>query len=123
MTDVMTVAARIKALVHSGPRHSDLEAEMAWQIASDLTIPLPEREYRFDPTRKWRADFAWPAQKLLVEVEGGIWTGGRHTRGSGFARDAEKYNAAAMHGWRILRFAGTQVADGTALIAIKGVLR
>ena len=119
----MTAASRIKTLVRAHPHQSDLEAEMAWQIASDLTIPLPEREFRFDPARRWRSDFAWPAQKLLVEVEGGIWTGGRHTRGAGFARDAEKYNTAAVNGWRVLRFAGTQVADGSAIAAIKGALR
>ena len=118
----MTIASRIAILVHSHPTQSDLEAEMAWAIAGDLTIPLPEREFRFHPTRKWRADFAWPTEKLLVEVEGGVWTGGRHTRGGGFTHDAEKYNTAAMCGWRVLRFAGAQVQNGTALAAIKAAL-
>jgi very-short-patch-repair endonuclease len=66
-------------------------------------ITPPIAEYRFHAVRKWRFDFAWPANEVALEVEGGIWTNGRHTRGAGFARDLEKYNTAAAMGWRILR--------------------
>ena len=59
-------------------------------------------EYRFHPERKWRFDFAFDG-KVALEVEGGIWTGGRHTRGTGFAKDIEKYNTATLCGWKILR--------------------
>ena len=61
-------------------------------------------EHRFHPTRRWRFDFAFVAQRLAVEVEGGVWTGGRHTRGYGYAADCEKYNEATRLGWRVLRF-------------------
>lgn len=61
------------------------------------------REYRFDPSRRWRFDYAIPAHKIAIEVEGGVWTQGRHTRPAGFIGDMEKYNAAAVLGWRILR--------------------
>jgi hypothetical protein len=74
-----------------------------------LDLPAPEREYRFDGRRKWRFDFAWPAQKVAVEVEGGIWANGRHVRGLGFSNDCEKYNAAAAQGWRILRVTAKQL--------------
>jgi hypothetical protein len=67
-------------------------------------LPLPVSEYRFHPTRKWRLDYAFPEFKLAVEIEGGIWTQGRHTRGSGFAGDMEKYNALAEAGWLLLRY-------------------
>ena len=33
-------------------------------------LPLPQREYRFHPTRKWRSDFYWPEYNLLCEIEG-----------------------------------------------------
>lgn len=63
----------------------------------------PEPEYRFHDMRKWRFDFAWPAQRVAVEIEGGIWSKGRHVRGAGFIADCEKYNEAARLGWYVLR--------------------
>lgn len=66
-------------------------------------LPEPVAEFRFHNQRRWRFDYAFPAQKIAVEVEGGIWSGGRHTRGAGFLKDMEKYNAATALGWRVLR--------------------
>ena len=66
-------------------------------------VPLPVTEHRFDPKRKWRMDYAWVDQRLALEVEGGVWTHGRHTRGAGFLADMEKYNRATVLGWRLLR--------------------
>lgn len=80
----------------------------------------PESEYRFHPTRKWRFDYAFPDHKIAVEIEGGVWVQGRHTRGSGFVKDMEKYNAAAELGWRVLRYSPKMVRDG---IAIDQVMR
>lgn len=62
-----------------------------------------EAEYRFHPTRKWRLDYGNPKRKLAVEIEGGAWSGGRHTRGAGFIRDIEKYNTLASMGWLLFR--------------------
>lgn len=66
-------------------------------------IPRPVEEYKFHPDRRWRFDAAWPDAKVALEVEGGVWTGGRHTSSAGFLKDIEKYNAAARLGWRVLR--------------------
>jgi len=66
-------------------------------------LPRPEREWKFDAKRRWRFDYAWAQQMIALEVEGGVWTGGRHTRGAGFLKDIEKYNRAAALGWRLLR--------------------
>jgi very-short-patch-repair endonuclease len=65
----------------------------------------PDREWRFHPTRKWAFDYAWPEQRLALEVEGGAFMrgGGRHNRGTGFRADCEKYSEGAVCGWRILR--------------------
>lgn len=73
------------------------------------------REYKFHPERRWRLDFAWPDQKLAVEIEGGTWGGGRHTTGAGFEKDCEKYAEALCLGWRVLRVTGTQVRKGQAV--------
>ncbi len=63
-----------------------------------------EREYKFLHDRRFRFDIALPKNKIAVEFEGGVFTGGRHTRGKGYANDAKKYNLAVMHGWKLLRY-------------------
>lgn len=72
-------------------------------VCASLGIPRPVAEHRFAPPRRWRFDFAWPDYMIALEVEGGAWIQGRHTRGSGFVKDLEKYREAACLGWRVLR--------------------
>ena len=86
--------------------------EMALKAAR---APTWLAEYRFDPERRWRADFAFLEARLLVEVEGGAWSNGRHTRGKGFEADCEKYNEMTLQGWRLLRVTTGMVEDGRAL--------
>ena len=85
------------------PKDYATERAAVVQLFEDAGLPLPVAEHRFHPTRLWRFDYAWPAQKIALEVEGGIWTGGRHISPAGFIADLEKYNAAAVLGWRIIR--------------------
>lgn len=84
-------------------------------------IPAPTPEYRFHPERKWRFDFAWPDKLLALEIEGGVFTGGRHSRGAGMLADMEKYNAAAILGWRVLRCVPKQLS-GEAITTIKAAM-
>jgi hypothetical protein len=81
-----------------------------------------EREFQFDPTRKWKADFI-VADTILVEVEGGTRRCGRHTRHDGFEKDCEKYNKAALLGYVVLRFTTFQVHAGIAIDTIIEVLQ
>ena len=55
-------------------------------------------------------------------VEGGTFINGRHTRGIGFARDAEKYNLACELGWRVFRYTGEMVRTGAAIDQIERCL-
>ena len=80
-------------------------------------------EYRFHPTRLWRIDVAFPAQKVAVEIDGGIWTGGRHSRGVGITADCEKVCALAMAGWRFLRVTPQLVKTGQAAQWVRETLR
>jgi hypothetical protein len=72
----------------------------AW--LSENGIPLPEYEYKFHPTRKWRMDLAWVDKKIFVEVQGGIFVNGRHSRGAAMLKEWEKINNASAMGWRVL---------------------
>lgn len=89
-------------------------------------LPRPELEYRFAPPRRWRFDLAWPEPETVysvaVEIDGAVWTQGRHTRGSGYVKDMEKLNAAAELGWRVFRYTPQMVSDGTAIKQLKRVL-
>lgn len=67
------------------------------------------KEVLFHSKRKWRFDFANLQYKVAVEVEGGAYTKGRHTRPKGFIADMEKYNAAAELGWIVLRYTPQQM--------------
>ena len=69
----------------------------------NMTRADVEVEHKFHPHRRWRFDFYIKAAKLAVEVEGGIYTRGRHTNPSGFMKDVEKYNSAALFGIRVYR--------------------
>lgn len=93
---------------------TELENKMLMQI-DNANIHAPEREYRFHDMRKWRFDFAWPEIMLAVEVEGGVWNQGRHTRPMGFEGDCEKYNEAAIMGWTVIRVTGKMISSGMAI--------
>lgn len=80
------------------------------------------REFRFHPSRRWRFDFAWSEQKLALEVEGGIWVAGAHTRGAHFTSDCEKYNEAVLLGWRVLRVTSDMVLKGRATELVRHAL-
>ena len=80
-----------------------------------------EREVKFHPTRKWRADFV--IGRLMIEVEGAVWTNGRHTRPKGFIADLEKYNSATELGYQVYRFTTEDVKSGAALRRIEIILQ
>lgn len=81
-----------------------------------------EREYQFHATRKWRFDYAIIEHKIAIEVEGGVWTQGRHTRPKGFLGDMDKYNAAAQNGWRVLRVTPDSLLSVKTLNMIKATI-
>ncbi len=85
---------------------SELEATftLAWRTLAGSHLPEPVAEFKFHPDRRWRFDFAFVDEKVAVECEGGVYRNGRHNRAKGFIDDCEKYNAAAILGWRVLRY-------------------
>jgi len=99
---------------------SALEDTLEFQLrAVGITA---EREYRFHDGRKWLLDFAIPEYKIGIEVQGGNWVHGAHSRGSGLARDYDKINAAQLSGWCVLQFDTNMVSDGRALSTIQQAL-
>lgn len=120
--------SRVEGLLPSAPKgrkarqgDSPLVASLLRQIAA-VGIPAPVQEHRFHEARRWRFDLAWPDLMIAVEVDGGVWSGGRHTRGAGFVADCEKVNEATAMGWRVFRFPTPHVSDGSAVEMLRRVL-
>ena len=102
---------------------SELEDLLAFQIRA-AELPEPEREYRFYPERRFRADFAFVKQRLLIEINGGLYMPrSGHRTAKGVLRDMTKANLAALGGWLYLQFSADQVQDGSALNIIETVLK
>lgn len=68
------------------------------------------KEFRFCPTRRFRADYHVPSLRLLVEYEGLVFRfnqgsgKSRHTSISGYTNDSEKYNIATLLNFKVLRY-------------------
>ena len=118
---------------------SKLERNLSMQLNLS-ELPSPETEYKFArevvgdhpgvrkrlaqmELKDWRFDFAWPNLRLAVEVEGGQWNRGRHTRGKGFDEDLEKYDAAARLGWFVYRCNGKMIDSGRAIESIRMIIK
>lgn len=87
-----------------------------------LGLPAAEKEHKFHPARDWAIDRVYRNYLVAVEIEGGVWSGGRHVRGQGFLNDCEKYNAAQLAGWMVLRFSPQQVENGECWETIRTAL-
>jgi hypothetical protein len=72
-------------------------------------LPKPQPEYQFVPERGWRFDYAWPDYMVALEIEGGVYSDGRHVRGAGYEGDLMKYNQAVLRGWKVIRFSLSQI--------------
>lgn len=111
------------------------EVRLAVSVFQSAGIPIPEVECkvrkgtdkRGRPTY-WRFDYAWPLEKLFLEVQGGIWLGrhgkhaGRHSGGMGQIRDMQKYNVAAIMGWRIIYATPAEVQSLAVLGTVRAAL-
>ena len=78
-------------------------------------------EYRFHPVRKFRFDFAFIEEKIAIELQGGIWSHGRHSRGGGMLTDMEKNNLAVTMGWKILFYSAQTLPSVIEDLKLLGV--
>lgn len=86
-------------------------------------LPKPEPEWKFHPTRDWRFDRAFPIYLIAFEIDGGIWSKGRHVRGLGYEDDCEKMAEALLLGWSVYRFSTGQVKKGVAIAFAERALK
>lgn len=93
---------------------------LTWLKVRGLPAPIPE--YRFHPTRKWRFDYCWVAQQVALEEQGGLFIGGRHSRGAALLGEHEKLNAAARAGYRIVFATPQNICSKEMLDTLKALL-
>jgi very-short-patch-repair endonuclease len=118
------VAAKGGALAPQSPppskrprTRSVAEAELELRL-EEAGITGWRTEYEFSPHgRRWRLDFAWPRERLAVEVDGSV----HRTKGR-FARDFDKHNALVLAEWLYLRFNAKHIATGKATETIRAAL-
>ena len=103
-----------------------IEAEQHAALLASLqnaSLPYPIAEFRFDLSRLWRFDYAWPDQKIALEVDGGLFTKGKHARGAGIIQDHEKRNEAAIYGWRVLVCSPVDRTNGKIINVLRQILK
>ena len=119
MHHTLAIVGRFSANYSGDCTYHNAFGVMAKKVASKVASKAPDlflkrlqqkfkdvevvKEFLFHPTRKWRFDYAFPFLMIAVEVDGGVWTGGRHINPAGYINDLEKLNTAASMGWLVLR--------------------
>jgi hypothetical protein len=93
-----------------------------FRVLDAKQLPRPAVEVRFAPPRRWRFDYAWVDHRVALEVDGGVWTRGRHLRGKGFLGDMEKMNRATVLGWRVVRTTPDQLVSQATLDMLHSLL-
>jgi very-short-patch-repair endonuclease len=114
----MTPAATLKREEAKAKREA-LEKACALALRAHKLDGGMVKQYRFQPVREWRADFAWPEHMVMLEVDGGTFSQGRHTRGKGFEEDCIKRNTATLAGWKVFNVTSALIRSGAAIEWIK----
>jgi very-short-patch-repair endonuclease len=99
-------SARARAVLPVADRRAEspMESVLRWLMHA-AGVPRPELQYLIrTPSGDFRADFAWPELKVLVEFDGAI-----HRDGGVFVRDLRRQNALVAAGWTVFRFSGADV--------------
>lgn len=123
----MNYAKNYKKIVRKSEK-SKLEDKFTFLLKIE-NLPMPLRQYKFYPTRKWRCDFMYVQEKIAVEIEGGLFmkgqgkfTGAGHSHPIHIMRDIEKYNYLALMGYRLFRFGKKEINNGDAISMISRAL-
>lgn len=93
-----------------------------WDYCRDNDLPTPVPEHAFYSGRRWRFDVAWVDEKIAIDIQGGTWVQGGHSRGKGHENDCEKLCEAVVLGWRFILVTYKQISTGYAFSCIQKLL-
>lgn len=109
-------------------RREALEETLAFALRAHKLDAGMVRQFKPFDDVGYAFDFAWPrhddpfASMVLLEVQGGIWSGGAHVRPQGVLRDIEKLNKAACAGYVVIQVAAEHIKSGQAVAWVKQAL-
>lgn len=108
------VEAQNKVSAKSHSPKTDYKAMLVQQC--EIAGLKLEPEFKFHPERKFRADWLVVGSQVLIEYEGGLYSGGKrgHNSIAGIQRDIEKANLAQILGYVVIRVAPKHVVSGQA---------
>lgn len=109
----------VPAKARSAHKDTGMPRGIFVEMARSWGLPEPVPEYRFKPPRQWRFDWAWLSARVAVEIQGGLFSAGRHVRGAALLAEYEKLDEAVIAGWRVLLVTPAQVKSGEVFALVK----
>lgn len=80
-----------------------LEAEENFEQSLIVLEIKYEKKFQFKSTKHWRFDFHLIEHRILVEISGGPWSGGRSGKLASKAWSMDRYDHAAEMGYTVVR--------------------
>ena len=111
---------RAKPLPKAKEKYLEAE-ETLFQELEEHSIGY-ERKFQFEPTKHWRFDFHIVKLRLLIEIAGGPWSGGRGGKLAMKAWSFDRYDVAEEMGYTFVRLEPHQIESGYAINWIQSQL-
>lgn len=80
-----------------------LEAEEEFENTLNVLGIKYEKKFQFKSTKHWRFDFHLIEHRILVEISGGPWSGGRKGKLANKAWSMDRYDHAEEMGFTVVR--------------------
>lgn len=80
-----------------------LEAEEKFEHALNVFEIKYQKKFQIKSTKHWRFDFLLIEHRILVEISGGPWSGGRKGKLANKAWSLDRYDVAEEMGYTVVR--------------------
>lgn len=91
--------------------HPDYSLEREFSNIPSWEADYEKRYAKSKRSKRYRLDFAHPETCVGIEIQGGVYSRGRHVNGSGYERDCQKYNLAYISNWTIFLLTSKMARD------------
>ena len=80
-----------------------------------------EEYFHFKSTKHWRFDLHLVEYRILIEIAGGPWSGGRKGKLKNKAWSVDRYDVAEEMGYRFMQFMPADIDIGRATAWLRGL--